>query len=61
MGLKNDIKLIDIGPKLKDLNLKLLCKEQFNIKIMGKLNLHSKVIIFFHFYLWYIYYSRRSY
>ena len=41
--------MLDIGPKLKDLNLKLLCKDQFNIKIMGKLsskkvsNLFSKV------------------
>ena len=35
---KNNIKLLDVGPELKDFDLKLLCKDQFNIKIMGKLS-----------------------
>ena len=36
--LKNNIILIDIGPKLKNFNLKSLCKDDINIKIMGKLS-----------------------
>ena len=35
--LENNIDLFDIGPKLKNLNLNLLCKDKFEIKIMGKL------------------------
>ncbi len=47
--IKNKITLIDIGPKIDNLDLKILCKDQFKIKIMGKLsptkvrNLLSKV------------------
>ena len=47
--LKNDIILFDVGPEIKNFNLKSLCKGEFNIKILGKLstikirNLFSKV------------------
>ena len=36
--LKNNIILFDMGPELKNFDLHSLCKNQFNIKIMGKLN-----------------------
>ena len=36
--LKNNIDLYDIGPKLKNFNLKLLCKDEFSVKILGKLS-----------------------
>ena len=47
--LKNDIILFDVGPEIKNFNLKSLCKDEFKIKILGKLstikirNLFSKV------------------
>ena len=36
--MKNNIVLFDIGPQLRNFNLKSLCKNNLNIKIMGKLN-----------------------
>ncbi len=47
--LKNNIVLFDVGPKIENLNLKKLCNNHFQIKIMGKLssrkvsNLFSKI------------------
>lgn len=47
--LENNIILFDVGPDIKKLNLKSLCKDEFNIQILGKLstikirNLFSKV------------------
>lgn len=47
--IKNNIILFDVGPKMKNFDLKALCNGSFKIKIMGKLsikkvaNLFSKV------------------